>query len=195
MLVRIAASDAYIAPHQEHHMFGKTKEILDPFATGPAIDDFFGDEAAADHDVQLGVLRDRVQQVELQIHSQFTSMAAYAQIAQEQTELARAESKSVTERTESRLTQLIERERVDRMSFTGGQPSVNDAPTDIGARLDFLEETVEVIRVGISDCLSRQKALADAITALFEPQSYGPPTKTLPPLTVDGPIGGLAMPG
>jgi hypothetical protein len=174
-------------------MFGKTKNIVDPNATGPAIDNFFGDEAAADNDVQLNVLRDRVQQVELQMHSQFTSMATYAQIAHEQIELARAESKSVTERTESRLTQLIERERVDRMSFTGGEPSVDAAPTGLGARLDTLEETVDVMKAGISDCLSRQKALADAITTLFEPQSYGPVPQTLPPPTIGDYIVGQAM--
>lgn len=176
-------------------MFGKTKDFLDPNTTGPTIDDFFGDEAAADHSAQLDTLRDRVQQVEGQINSQFTSMAAYAQIAQEQIELARSESKSETERTESRLTQLIERERTDRMSVSGETPSVGGVTTDIDARLNLLEETVELIKVGISDCLSRQKALADAITALFEPQPYSQATQTLPPPTIDGPIGGLAMPG
>jgi hypothetical protein len=56
-------------------MFGKTKDILDSITTGPTIDDFFGDEAATDHSTQLDMLRDRVQQAEQQIHSQFTSMA------------------------------------------------------------------------------------------------------------------------
>jgi multidrug efflux pump subunit AcrA (membrane-fusion protein) len=175
-------------------MFGKTKDILDPNTTGPTIDGFFGDETAADHSTQLDALRDRVQQAEQQIHSQFTSMAAYAQIAQEQTELARAESKSETVRTESRLTALIERERTDRLSFTGGAPSVGPVPSDIDARLITLEETVEVIKLGISDCLSQQKALADAITTLFEPQHDGRSQQTFPPPTIISPIGGLALP-
>jgi hypothetical protein len=167
-------------------MFGKTKDVIDD-----EFRDFFGDEAATDHSTQLDTLRDRVQQAEQQIHSQFTSMAAYAQIAQEQIELARAESKSETVRTESRLTALIERERTDRLAVTGDAPSV---PSDIDTRLTTLEEAVEVIKVGINDCLSRQKALADAITTLFEPQHNGQAQQTFPPPTINGPIGGLALP-
>jgi hypothetical protein len=192
---RIAAGDAHIAPHQDGHMFGKTKDILGSNATGPMIDDFFGDEAAADHGTQLDTLRDRMGQAEMQIHSQFTSMAAYAQIAQEQIELVRAESKSETVRAESRLTQLIERERTDRMLVTGDAPGVGSVPTGIDARLNALEETVEVIKVGISDCLIRQKALADAITSLFEPQLDSSAPQILPPPTINSPIGGLALPG
>jgi chromosome segregation ATPase len=175
-------------------MFGKTKDILDSNATGPTIDDFFGDEAAADHSTQLDTLRDRMGQAEQQIHSHFTSMAAYAQIAQEQIELARAESKSETVRTEGRLTQLIERERTDRISVTGDAPSVGGGPADIDARLNTLEETVEALKAGISDCLIRQKALADAMTSLFEPQPDSPAPQTLPPPTVNSPIRGFAMP-
>ena len=88
-------------------MFGKTKDVIDDEYAG-----IFGDEEAADTDAQLDQLRDRVQHVESQMHSQFTSMAAYAQIAQEQVELARAESRAEAERTEGRLTQLIEVERL-----------------------------------------------------------------------------------
>jgi len=175
-------------------MFGKTKDIFDVNETAPTTDDFFGDEATAHHRTQLDKLRDRMQQAEMQIHSQFTSMAAYAQIAQEQIQLARAESKSETLQAESRLTQLIERERTDRMSANGDAPSVGGVPTDIEARLNTLEETVEVIKVGIRDCLVRQKALADAITSLFEPQPDTPAPQTFPPPTIDRPTCALATP-
>lgn len=170
-------------------MFGKTKDVIDRNFDEPTIDGFFGDEAAADQDVQLESLRERVQQVEGQISSQFTSLAAYAQISQEQIELTRAESKSEIERTESRMTQLIERERTDRLINAGQMPGVA-ASSDIETRLDVLEDAIETIKVGITDCLSRQKALADAITALFEPKQT-----TLPPPVADGPIGGLSMLG
>ena len=175
-------------------MFGKTKDVIETQFDDNSSDGFFGDEEAADHLAQLDSLRDRVKQVEGQINSQFTSMAAYAQIAQEQIELARAESQSSTERTESRLTQLIERERADRLVSSGQVPGVAANPSDADARLTALEEAVETIKVGISDCLSRQKALADAITSLFQPEDAAQPT-TLPPPVSDGPIGGLAMHG
>ena len=169
-------------------MFGKTKDAIDTSFEGPTMDDFFGDEEAADHGVQLDVLRDRVRQVEGQINSQFTSLAAYAQIAHEQIELVRAESRSEVERSEARVTQLIERERADRLVGTGQVPGVAGSSPDVEARLTALENTVESIRIGVNDCLARQKALADAITALFEMR----PTISTTPAS-DGPIGGLAL--
>lgn len=168
-------------------MFGKPKDIIDNRFDDAALDEFFGDEAAADHSTQLDVLRTRVAQVEGQISSQFTSMAAYAQIAQEQIELVRAESHSGVERSERRLIQLIERERSDRMLTIGHAPSA-PVDADVASRLATLEDTLTQIKVVVADCLSRQKALADAITALFEP-----PAHTLPPPTIDGPVGGLSL--
>jgi chaperonin cofactor prefoldin len=168
-------------------MFGKTKDVIDDEFSG-----IFGDEEAADNEAQFDQLRERVQHVEGQIHSQFTSMAAYAQIAQEQIELARAESRSEKERSESRLTELVERERSERMGLpTPGTES--DVSSNVEERLDSLEAAVEVIKVGISDCLSRQKALADAITALFQPSNASPTSTTLPPPSIDGPIGDLSL--
>jgi hypothetical protein len=178
-------------------MFGKTRDVIDAQFEDTNGDGFFGDEEAADHGAQIESLRDRVKRVEGQINSQFTSMAAYAQIAQEQIELARAESMSASERTESRLTQLIERERGDRLESTTSTnqlPGPTALPADVDARLTALEEAVETIKLGISDCLSRQKDLADAITSLFAPPP-SEPFATLPPPVSDGPIGGLAMHG
>ncbi len=174
-------------------MFGKTKATIDT-QDGPTMDDFFGDEEAADQSVQIDRIRDRVKQVEGQINSQFTSLAAYAQIAHEQIELVRSESRAEIERAESRVTQLIERERADRLVDAGQVPGVVNVSDAVDARLNALEEAVDTIKVGINDCLSRQKALADAITALFEPRGADQSaTATLPPPVSDGPIGGLAM--
>ena len=132
-----------------------------------AIDGFFGDEAAAETVAEVHELQHRVQQVESQISSQFTSLATYAQIAQEQVELARSEAKATTERSERRLTSLVERERADRIaSFTGRAPA-GSAP-EVTTRLDALEHSVAQIRKSLDECLQRQKALADAIATMFE---------------------------
>ena len=153
-------------------MFGKTKDIDD--RTDLESGEFFGDEAAAAETVRLDEIIHRVGQVEQQVNSQFTSLAAYAQIAQQQIETARSEAKHATERAERRVTELIERERADRISAIDGPGSVADgsgwtAP-DVAARLDTLERSVSAIQHGLNECLARQKALADAITALFQPQ-------------------------
>lgn len=170
-------------------MFGKTKDLVDNDLTA-----FFGDEEAADKEAQLDHLRGRVADVEGQISSQFTSMAAYAQIAQEQIELARAEARAASERTESRLTQLIERERAERMGMP--TPGIDpDATSHIDQRLDALEASVDAIKVGLNDCLLRQKALADAITALFRNDAAASSTPPPAPATPvdDGPIDDLSL--
>jgi hypothetical protein len=148
-------------------MFGKTRDINDTETLDTsALDEFFGDEAAAENTVEIHELRDRVEQVESQISSQFTSLATYAQIAQEQVELARSEAKAATERSEQRLTSLIERERADRItSYTGVAP---EGTPDITARLDALEHSVARIQKGLDDCRQQQKDLALAITAMFD---------------------------
>ena len=119
------ARETRTSQRNERTMFGKQRDIDDTdILDSSAIDGFFGDEAAAETVVEVHELQHRVQQVESQISSQFTSLATYAQIAQEQVELARSEAKAATERSERRLTTLVERERADRISsFTGQAPA------------------------------------------------------------------------
>jgi len=186
-------------------MFGKTRDNdgTDTLDTS-ALDGFFGDEAAAENTVEIHDLRDRVEQVESQITSQFTSLATYAQIAQEQVELARSEARAATERTEQRLTSLIERERADRITaFTGEAP---EGSPDTASRLDALEQSVALIQKGLDECRQQQRDLAVAITTMFDrlgavsaPAPAAPSTAPLPtPRTadgLDGPISDLALNG
>jgi predicted phage tail protein len=198
-------------------MFGKTRDINDTDTLdSSAIDGFFGDEAAAETGVEIHDLRDRVEQVESQINSQFTSLATYAQIAQEQVELARAEARAATERSEQRVTSLIERERTDRItSYTG--EAAGSSP-DITARLDALEHSVARIQQGLDESRQQQKDLARAISAMFDTLTASAPRSaaTMPAPTIasaplaapsfdapatpttidaDGPITGLALNG
>lgn len=183
-------------------MFGKIKDT-DDTDTDLTVEQFFGDEAAAAETVRVDELHHRITQVEAQISSQFTSMAAYAQIAQEQIETARSEAKHATERTERRVTELIERERADRIEALHGQTGVSGwtAP-EVESRLDQLELAVHQIQHGLNECLARQKALADAITALFEPQRQAAPAPApvaqsaggfFPPPATSAPISDLSM--
>ena len=160
-------------------MFGRPRDFDDTLDSS-AIDGFFGDESAAETIVEMHELQHRVEQVESQVNSQFTSLATYAQIAQEQVELARSEAKAATERSEQRMTELIERERADRLASASGvapteatsdiASSPVEASTDIEVtdRLDALDVAIDEIRAGLADCLQRQKELAEAITTMFE---------------------------
>ena len=168
-------------------MFGKTREATDTDTTENPItlDDFFGDEEAAAEAVQVADLHERVEQVESQVNSQFTSLAAYAQIAQEQIELARSEASATTERAEHRLTTLIERERTDRV--LAGTGATGQLAPEITARLDALESSVAGIKQGLEECMERQRALADAITTLLQRSRPRPP---LEPPKADQPLAG-----
>jgi hypothetical protein len=151
-------------------MFGKTRDPIDHDEASEGnltVDDFFGDEAAVAETVRVDQLQQRVAHVELQINSQFTSLAAYAQIAQEQVEMVRSEAIHSNERSEQKLISLVERERADRIADATGV-------TDVTARLDSLDAQIGEIRQGLQLCLSNQKALADAITDLFQPASDTP---------------------
>lgn len=182
-------------------MFGKTKELNEIDISDLDAEGFFGDEAAAAETAQIDHIEARVRQVESQINSQFTSMAAYAQIAQEQVELARSEASMAVNRSERRVVELIERERNDRIngqSVGTGEPGADGwSSPAVQARLATLESSVAEIRHGLSECLARQKALADAITALFEPVAHPHEVSTLPPPSApiddDGPIDGLSL--
>ena len=167
-------------------MFGKTRETneMDTLQDAGPVGEFFGDEAAAAEAANVDQLRDRVEAVEAQINSQFTSLATYAQIAQEQVELARAEARSHTERAEQRMTSLIERERADRIQSITGEAPAGSAP-DVTARLDALEHSVAQIRYGLDECLKRQKQLADAITTLFDRDASRTSGAALPPPAVE----------
>lgn len=169
-------------------MFGKTKEtsdIIERTELDVTIDDFFGDESAVAEAVRVDQLHQRVTQVEQQISSQFTSLAAYAQIAQEQVELVRSEAQHSNERSEQRVIGLIERERADRMDAAPG----GGGGVGVTARLDALDAQVAEIRDGLQQCLSNQKALADAITDLFASEVGAPaPVAPAPPVAPASPV-------
>jgi len=155
-------------------MFGRTRETneMDTLQDIGIAGEFFGDEAAAEEASSVDALRNRLESVESQINSQFTSLATYAQIAQEQVELARAEARAHTERAEQRMTALVERERADRVSSTAGATSAGSS-TDVSDRIDVLEQSVTQLMAGLDECLARQKQLADAIATMFERLARG----------------------
>ena len=170
---------AHLTTARGQDMFGKPRDIHDTETLDTsALDEFFGDEAAAENSVEIHDLRHRVEQVESQISSQFTSLATYAQIAHEQVELARSEAKALSDRAEQRLTSLVERERADRItSITGEAPA---GSPDIASRLDALEHSVARIQKGLDESRQQQKDLALAITAMFDRLAATTPSAAQP---------------
>lgn len=116
-------------------------------------------------------VRERLATVEEQLRSQFTSMATYAQIAQQAVELARAEARADLDREKATIVSLVERVREEQ---TDGGVVDDHAPSTSGVssatlmRLQALEERLDVITSQFAQCLRSQEDLANSIAAMFE---------------------------
>ena len=125
--------------------------------------------------------RERLTMVEEQLKSQFTSIAAYAQISQHAVETARAESRADLDREKATIMGLIERLRAEVLSAgprplseppSGPAVSTTDAPIDVSAlaRIALLEDRFERLSDQFAAVLKSQEALADSIAFMFEHQ-------------------------
>ena len=140
-----------------------------------------GEQAATTAALQT---RERLAMVEEQLKSQFTSIAAYAQISQHAVETARAESRADLDREKATILALLERLREEALS---GAPRVANgfAPTDAGhrpddvdapsmqsalARIASLEDRFDRLSDQFAQVLKSQEALADSIAFMFEHQ-------------------------
>lgn len=129
----------------------------------------FGDEEAARMRSELDDLQSLVRDLSDRVHSQFTTIAAHAEIARTQSEHARAESRADLDRTRDTLIGLIEQVRNDSSDAThvAGTPPGPSAK-DHGDRIDVIDERLDHITTVVDTCFSRQKELADTMAALID---------------------------
>jgi len=123
-------------------------------------------------------VRERLAMVEEQLRSQFTSMAAYAQISQQAIDTARAESRADLDREKAMLISLVERLRGE-VTPAMGTPITPAAPvstvataTDVTAmaRIAMLEDRFEQLSRQFAQTLRYQEDLANSIALMFERQ-------------------------
>lgn len=143
------------------------------------VDGFLPDEDKQAAQIAAADVQERLTVVEDQLRSQFTSMAAYHQIAQQSIDSARAEARADLDRERSTIVSLIERVRdeyapVDQISgdhMSGDGMSV-DTLMDITAvdRLSLLEHRFEQLATQFAQCLKLQEDLANSIAFMFEQQ-------------------------
>ena len=147
-----------------------------------------GDETGAATQASLAQLHLKVAALEEQMRSQFTAVAAYASIAQEQVEFTRNEARADLDRTRQTLIELVEQVRheagtVPRIRVPGAPPGplappIVTAPSpSLAARLGELEQA-------IMQCFDRQRELAETVAAVLDIVSATP---------TDAPINGLAF--
>ena len=137
-----------------------------------------GEQAATTAALQT---RERLAMVEEQLKSQFTSIAAYAQISQHAVETARAESRADLEREKASILALLERLREEALS-DGPRPVSDHSATDSSAaadpsvihsalaRIAALEDRFDRLSDQFAQVLKSQEALADSIAFMFEHQ-------------------------
>ena len=115
--------------------------------------EFFPDEPIQEVRAANNDLRERVAKLEVQMMAQYTAMAAYATIAQNNVDAVKAESRHDLDRTQSTLIGLVE--RVRRECADAGQGV--EARTGAGA----LERSIET-----------QRALAEQVAVLLDEKMH-----------------------
>ena len=114
-------------------------------------------------------VRHRLDTVESQVLSQYTSIAAYAHIAQQSVDTARAEARADLDREKDVLLSLIDRMR----DVQHGDPAGADAVQ----RLISLEARFDQINDLFSQCLRNQEELANSIASLLTSRAKAPASK------------------
>ena len=121
-------------------------------------------------------VRERLVTLEGQLKSQFTSMAAYAQIAQEAVGVARAEARADLDREKATIVTLVERVHNELLGEAprhplapppAPQPSVDISTL---ARLALLEDKFERMSQQFTQVMRSQEELANSIAMMFEQQ-------------------------
>ena len=141
----------------------------DPTPAPP--EDFLPDAAVQEVRLASNDLRDRVGKLETQMMAQYTAMAAYAQIAQNNSEAVRAEGRHDLDRSQSTLIGLIERVRRECAdSIQGAQ--LHQGNDGDGARLAQLEQRFDGLAVALERSIETQRALAEQVAALIDEKMH-----------------------
>jgi ElaB/YqjD/DUF883 family membrane-anchored ribosome-binding protein len=127
-----------------------------------------GDEAIAELLLTIEHLQAEVAELRSRVDSQFTTIAAHAEIARQQAEFARNEARSDLDRSRETLIGLIEQVRTDgdAVHIPGNPPGAS-----IGAaneRLDTVERDLTQVADSVERCLTRQNELADTMAAFLD---------------------------
>ena len=127
-----------------------------------------GDEAVAELLTTVEQLRTEVADLKARVDSQFTTIAAHAEIARQQAEFARDEARSDLERSRETLIGLIEQVRStgSDMHVPGTAPGPSaEATTE---RVGETERRIDELTTTVERCFERQNELADTMAAFLD---------------------------
>ena len=129
--------------------------------------EIFGDEAVAAMRAELDQLAANVSDLAGQLHAQFTTIAAHAEIAREQSEFVREEARADLERTRATLIELIEQMRGATSSHLP-PPAPSTLAERQNTRIDTVEQTVGDLATAVDDIRGRQNELAEMMAAVLD---------------------------
>jgi hypothetical protein len=136
-------------------------------------EDFLPDEAVQEVRLASNDLRDRISKLETQMMAQYTAMAAYAQIAQNNTEAVRAEGRHDLDRSQSTLIGLIERVRRECTdAIQGVQVRAGSGEGSDDARLALMEQRFDGLASALERSIETQRALAEQVAALIDEKMH-----------------------
>ena len=126
------------------------------------------EECAAEVLRAVESLRQSVIELKDRVDSQFTTIAAHAEIARQQAELARNEARADLERTRDTLIGLIEQVRAEggAMHVTGSAPGPSG--TALNERFDAVEIRLGELASLVDRCFARQNELAETVAAFID---------------------------
>lgn len=127
-----------------------------------------GDEELARLLTTIEQLRSSVADLKSRVDSQFTTIAAHAEIAREQAEFARAEARADLERTRDTLIELVEQVRFEAGDRSVAVTSPGPSQAVATERVERLEHTVTALASTVERCFVRQNELADTMTAFLD---------------------------
>lgn len=128
----------------------------------------FGDEEAAQLRAELDELRTGLVELAERVHAQFTTIAAHAEIARQQTEFAREEARADLDRTRDSMIELIEAVRAEATGqhVPGTPPGPSTAAQS--ERFEAIERRLDHLAADLERCFARQVELADTMAAFLD---------------------------
>ncbi len=120
-------------------------------------------------------LRDRMVKVEQQVLAQYTATAAYATLAQQGVETARAEARADLDRTQATVFGLIDRLRTEVNNRVEGIESRPTLPStslalDAASRLAALEDRMNAMVGALESCVRDNILLREQVNELLQRQ-------------------------
>lgn len=120
-------------------------------------------------------LRDRMVRVEQQVLAQYTATAAYATLAQQGVDTARAESRADLDRSQSTIIGLLDRLRTEignRLDGLDARPQSAGwaAPSDVAGRMQAMEDRMQGVLHALEGCVHENMLLRQQIEELTQRQ-------------------------